>query len=135
MGMVAVQVRGSFGSKPDATFSALEGGHALALTRAIQHLTALLPEAIQNDHNCHSKGIRPPTSDFGVLLSGAESMAGRLAEADLAPPDTHEPYDEPTDHAYNNADRAELHGVREPSHEADFQDAHAGDDDIEPEDA
>jgi hypothetical protein len=65
--MVAIQIRGSFGNKPDVTFSALEGGHALALTRAIQHLTSLLPDAIQNDHKCHSDGIHPPKCDFGVL--------------------------------------------------------------------
>jgi hypothetical protein len=65
MGMVTVQIRGSFGNKPDAQYSAMEGGHAFAITRAIQHLADQLPFAIRLDHELARAGDKPPVSDFG----------------------------------------------------------------------
>lgn len=65
MGMVTIQIRGSFGNKPDTTFSAMEGGHAYALARAIAYLTAEMDRAIQLDHELHDAGQRPPNADFG----------------------------------------------------------------------
>lgn len=75
MGMVAIQIRGSFGNKPNVTFSAMEGGHALALTRAIEYLTSQLPAAIQADHRLHDGGDRPPKSDYGKLPVPEERSA------------------------------------------------------------
>ena len=65
MGMVKVQIRGSFGNKPDAEYSAMEGGHAFALARAIQYLADQLPFAIRLDHELARAGDKPPASDFG----------------------------------------------------------------------
>jgi hypothetical protein len=67
MGMVNITIRGSFGKASDKTFSAMEGGHAMALTRAIAHLTDQLPHAIQLDHKLAKDGDKPPQSDFGQL--------------------------------------------------------------------
>ena len=65
MGMVTIQIRGSFTKTPDAQFSATEGGHAMALTRAISYLTDQLGPAIQKDHALHDKS-QHPDPDFGV---------------------------------------------------------------------
>jgi hypothetical protein len=66
--MITVTLRGSFGPLNGTTeFSAMEGGHALAITRAIQSLTDAMPRAIQMDHKLASEGQKPPTSDFGIL--------------------------------------------------------------------
>ena len=65
MGMVNVQIRGSFGNRPDAQYSAMEGGHAFAITRAIQYLADQLPFAIRLDHELARAGDRPPIADFG----------------------------------------------------------------------
>lgn len=69
MGMVMVNVRvaGSFSEKLDVSFSASEGGHAMALHRAISKLSELMPGAIQLDHSLQAEGQKPPRSDFGVL--------------------------------------------------------------------
>lgn len=67
MGMITIQIKGSFGNKPDATFSAMEGGHAFAITRAIQHLVSQLQPAIMMDHQLARDGEKPPKSDFGML--------------------------------------------------------------------
>lgn len=67
MGMIHIQIRGSFGNKPDVTFSAMEGGHAFAVTRAIQHLVSQLQPAILLDHQLERDGEKPPKSDFGML--------------------------------------------------------------------
>jgi hypothetical protein len=65
MGMVSVTVRGSFPEHAQDTYSAEEGGHALALQRAIARLTGMLPKAIQLDHQLHGDGEQPPKAPFG----------------------------------------------------------------------
>ena len=69
MGMIKVQIRGSFGNKPDAEYSAMEGGHAFALSRAIAYLASELPAAIALDHQLSRDGDKPPRSDFGRLAN------------------------------------------------------------------
>ena len=69
MGKITVQIRGSFGTKPEANFSAEEGGHAYALTRAISYLLLQMDDAIKKDHALHDRDARPPRSDFGVGVS------------------------------------------------------------------
>lgn len=59
MGMITIEVVGSFGRKYKA-FSAQETGHADAVAQAIEWLSSeLLPSAIRNDHKCHDEGVRP----------------------------------------------------------------------------
>ena len=67
MGQINIQIRGSFGNKPDFSVSAMEGGHAFAVTRAIQHLVSQLQPAIMLDHQLERDGEKPPKSDFGTL--------------------------------------------------------------------
>lgn len=72
MGMVRVQIRGSFGNRPDAEYSAMEGGHAMAITRAISYLTSELPAAIKLDHQLAATGDKPPRAAFGELAPPAQ---------------------------------------------------------------
>ena len=65
MGQIHIKVIGSFPEPSVFYESATEGGHAAALGRAIEKLTALLPAAIVKDHNLHDAGTRPPLTDFG----------------------------------------------------------------------
>jgi len=65
MGTVRVVIDGSFDRRVDETFSATEGGHALALIRAIKALTDEMPAAIQKDHKLHANNDTPPGSPFG----------------------------------------------------------------------
>jgi hypothetical protein len=65
MGMVNIQIRGSFGRPHDVSYSAMEGGHAFAITRAIQYLADQLPNAIRLDHELERAGENPPQADFG----------------------------------------------------------------------
>ncbi len=65
MGMVRVQIDGSFSDRVDVTFPAEEGGHAFALTRAIETLVSHLPDAIRMDHSLAAEGEHPPCSPFG----------------------------------------------------------------------
>jgi hypothetical protein len=67
MGTINIQIRGSFGTKPDTSFSAMEGGHTFAVTRAIQYLVSQLQPAIMLDHQLEREGEKPPKSDFGTL--------------------------------------------------------------------
>lgn len=67
MGMISIDIRGSFGAPKAEKFSAMEGGHAFALTRAIQFLLSQMQEAIMRDHQLHAEGEKPPKSDFGML--------------------------------------------------------------------
>lgn len=71
MGIVRIEIAGSFGSPHSATFTALKGGHAFALQQAIQMLVRELPRAIQLDHELHAQGQKPPESDFGKLPASA----------------------------------------------------------------
>lgn len=70
MGMLTVDLRGSFGEARSKTFSAMEGGHAQAIAEAIQYLSEVeLPKAIRNDHECHKDGIEP-SAGYGKLGAG-----------------------------------------------------------------
>lgn len=64
MGMIEIQTKGSF---PTESFSvsALDGGHANAIQRAIEWLNDRLPAAIQSDHKLHEAGDFPPNAPFG----------------------------------------------------------------------
>lgn len=64
MGQITIKTEGSFG-RSEHQESALEGGHAAAIGRAILYLTRLLPEAIEDDHKLHAKGQVPPNAPFG----------------------------------------------------------------------
>lgn len=67
MGMVKVSLAGSF--RPViAEFCAMDGGHANAIQRAIKFLVGELPRAIQQDHELHDRGDRPPRADFGKAV-------------------------------------------------------------------
>ena len=67
MGQINITTSGSFGTTVRA-FSALEGGHAHALIRAVVYIgEVLMPEAIQRDHDLHDRGERPAHADFGKL--------------------------------------------------------------------
>lgn len=70
MGMLTVDLRGSFGQARSKTFSAMGGGHAQAIAEAIQYLSEVeLPKAIRNDHECHKDGIEP-SAGYGKLGAG-----------------------------------------------------------------
>ncbi len=65
MGQIVIQTLGSFGVALK-TFSAEDGGHAHALSRAIAYISGeLMPKAIVKDHALHDTGDRPPRGDFG----------------------------------------------------------------------
>ena len=65
MGMISIRIEGSFPENSTVTFDAEEGGHALAIQRAIRHLNNLLPKAIRLDHARHAQSEYPPKSGFG----------------------------------------------------------------------
>lgn len=65
MGMILIDVRGSFPETGIHRETALEGGHAAAIGRAIAHLTTMLPAAVARDHSLHSEGIYPPNAAWG----------------------------------------------------------------------
>ncbi len=68
MGMINVSVRGSFGSDSyESQYSAEEGGHTLAVWRAVDDLLSILPHCIQKDHALAQEGEKPPRSDFGEV--------------------------------------------------------------------
>lgn len=65
MGIITITTAGSF-TRETREFSAMDGGHADAVSRAIEYLSAVvLPEAIRNDHKLHDENERPPNKDFG----------------------------------------------------------------------
>ncbi len=67
MGILAIQLKGSFGEFRQQQFSAMAGGHAMAVAEAIKYLSEVeLPRAIKNDHECHRDGIEP-SEGFGKL--------------------------------------------------------------------
>lgn len=69
MGMIAINLAGSFGNR-NKQFTAMTGGHAQAVAEAIQYLSEeVLPKAIRNDHECHRDGIEP-IQGFGKLGTG-----------------------------------------------------------------
>ena len=65
MGQIVVTTLGSFPNAQTHRDTATEGGHAAAIGRTIQYLTALLPDAIAKDHELHDEGTMPPDADFG----------------------------------------------------------------------
>ncbi len=72
MGRIVIRTTGSFGDH-QASFTALDGGHAHAIARTIEHLSGVfLPEAIYLDHKLHDKGVRPPHGDFGYAKEVTE---------------------------------------------------------------
>lgn len=59
MGMISIQLGGSFGNRSKA-FPAMTNGHADAVAKAIEWLAGeILPEATAQDHELHDKGERP----------------------------------------------------------------------------
>ena len=78
MGMVSVKIAGSFGNKGEAHFSAKEGGHAYALTRAIAYLVKQMESSIVKDHALHTAEDFPksPFGTSGVKLMDVETTAG-----------------------------------------------------------
>ena len=61
MGKITIKIEGSFGKPDEKVFSAEEGGHAYALTRAIGMLFARMSPAIRTDHDNHAAGSHPET--------------------------------------------------------------------------
>lgn len=59
MGSITIDMAGSFGRVPRKTVSAMGGGHAHAITEAVQFLLEQMPAAIKNDHECHRDGMQP----------------------------------------------------------------------------
>ena len=66
MGSITIDISGSFGRVPRKTVSAISGGHANAITEAVQFLLEQMPAAIKNDHECHRDGMQPGEG-FGGL--------------------------------------------------------------------
>ena len=64
MGEITIKIAGSFTNKHGSVISAAEGGHAMAINRAIMHLLAELPAAIRLDHKLHDES-QHPDPDFG----------------------------------------------------------------------
>jgi len=64
MGQITIKIEGSFGKPEEKQFSAEQGGHAYALTRAIGFLFARMSPAIRQDHKNHEEG-KHPTTEFG----------------------------------------------------------------------
>ena len=60
MGIININIQGSFRKKAEKQFSAMHGGHAQAVAEAIEYLSGeLLPDAIDQDHQLHDDGARP----------------------------------------------------------------------------
>ena len=65
MGQVTVKFSGSFGDS-EASYSAEEGGHAYAISRAFYFLLAGMAKAIKLDHYLQSQNEQPSVSAFGT---------------------------------------------------------------------
>ncbi|MCK5600712.1 hypothetical protein KAR91_02515 [Candidatus Pacearchaeota archaeon] len=59
MGRITIVVAGSFPRTGTVEVGAQDGGHALAIQKAIEHLNGLLPGCIQRDHELQSQGSEP----------------------------------------------------------------------------
>ena len=60
MGTINISVQGSFRKPTTRLFSAMHGGHAMAVSEAIKFLSSeLLPDAIEQDHDLHEDGVKP----------------------------------------------------------------------------
>lgn len=64
MGQITVKFSGSFGNS-EASYSAEEGGHAYAISRAFYFLLQKMATAIRIDHDLHGQGEHPELADFG----------------------------------------------------------------------
>lgn len=64
MGQITVKFSGTFGDS-EASYSAQEGGHAYAISRAIYFLMAGFAKSVTLDHDLHETGVHPELSDFG----------------------------------------------------------------------
>jgi len=65
MGQITIKIEGSFGKPETKTWTAEEGGHAYALTRAIGFLFARMSPAIRRDHDLHEAGKHPSAAPYG----------------------------------------------------------------------
>ena len=66
MGMIRIEVVGSFSPNRHAEFTALQTGHADAVAPAIEWLAGeVLPEAIRQDHRLQNDGDYPENG-FGA---------------------------------------------------------------------
>ena len=60
MGVINITVQGSFKNPTSRQFSAIHGGHAMAVSEAIEFLSSeLLPSAIVQDHKLQHQGMKP----------------------------------------------------------------------------
>ena len=60
MGVIRIEVQGSFTDRPTKTFTAMHGGHAQAIAEAIEFLSGkFLSNAIKQDHMLHEQGDKP----------------------------------------------------------------------------
>ena len=60
MGVIIIEVQGSFIDRPTRTFTAMHGGHAQAIAEAIEFLSGeFLSNAIKQDHMLHETGSKP----------------------------------------------------------------------------
>ena len=64
MGQITIKTTGSFGDS-EANYSAQEGGHAYALSRALFFILQKVAKAISLDHALHTGDEHPEISDFG----------------------------------------------------------------------
>lgn len=70
MGMIRIQIVGSFDPHVDQSFSAMEHGHAAAVAEAIAFLAKVaLPQAIAQDHALQAQG-HAPSDGFGKAQRG-----------------------------------------------------------------
>jgi hypothetical protein len=65
MGMVKVEVVGSFGAAKHFETSAMKGGHVAAIHRALGFLVDQLPNAVQLDTALAKEGSAPPSAPWG----------------------------------------------------------------------
>jgi len=65
MGILTINMQGSFKRTGCTQFSAQDGGHANAIQKAIRYLAEELPAAIELDHQLHDQNMRPEHTDFG----------------------------------------------------------------------
>ncbi len=75
MGVITIEFEGSFPRPKKSvqdgeggnfkTFTAQCGGHAAAIGRAIEYLSAQLPDAIALDHDLQAQGKEPGEAPFG----------------------------------------------------------------------
>ena len=60
MGVITIDIAGSFIQRPTKVFSAMRGGHAKAIADAIKFLSGeFLSNAIKQDHMLHENGDKP----------------------------------------------------------------------------